>query len=163
MSEIRIRRAGAGDAPELARLRHRFKVEDGERGAPDPERFLADCRAWLRDRLAGGRWLAWVADEDGRLRGHVFVNRVEKVPSPFPGSTELGYVTNFYVEPACRGRGLGRALLAAVDDHARAHRFDTLVVWPSERSAALYRRAGYAAPAELLELPVGPFQDPPAT
>jgi hypothetical protein len=31
---------------------------------------------------------------------------------------------------------------------------DTLVVWPGERSAPLYRRAGFGPPEELLERPV---------
>jgi hypothetical protein len=37
----------------------------------------------------------------------------------------------------------------------RAKNFDTLVVWPSERSASLYKRTGFAPPQELLELPLG--------
>jgi GNAT superfamily N-acetyltransferase len=147
-----VRRAGAGDAARLAWLRLQFKREDGDQ-VEDAD-FLANCERWLQDRLSGGQWLAWVADHAGHVRGHVFVNRVEKVPSPFAGSTDLGYVTNFYVEPGYRGRGLGRALLDAVHEHARTNHFDTLVVWPSDRSAALYQRAGYASPTELLELPI---------
>jgi GNAT superfamily N-acetyltransferase len=154
MIEGRIRQARADDAPVLARLRYQFKREDDERTVPDRDSFLVECQRWLHDRLAGGRWLAWVADCDGSVRGHVFVNRVEKVPSPVPDSVELGYVTNFYVQPGYRDRGLGRALLDAVEEHARTHHVDTLIVWPSQRSAALYQRAGYACPVELLELPI---------
>jgi ribosomal protein S18 acetylase RimI-like enzyme len=68
----------------------------------------------------------------------------------------LGYVTNFYVTPEQRDHGLGRALLDEVTRYARDHRLDTLVVWPSERSASLYRRCGFDGPGELLELPVAP-------
>lgn len=152
MPQVQIRPARVEDAPVLARMRFQFKQEDDERSAP--EGFLADCERWLHDRLAGGRWLAWVADCDGEVRGHVFMNRVETVPSPFGGSTELGYVTNFYVHPDHRGLGLGRALLDAVDEHGRTNHFNTLIVWPSERSAALYQRVGYTSPPELLELPI---------
>jgi GNAT superfamily N-acetyltransferase len=151
MTEIRIRRAGSRDAVTLARLRDQFKHEDDEQSLPGQADFLADCERWLEDRLTGGRWLAWVAECDGEVRGHVFVNRVEKMPSPLPHSAELGYVTNFYVQPGYRGRGLGRALLNAVEEHARTNHFDTLIVWPSDRSTALYKRAGYAEPIELLE------------
>jgi hypothetical protein len=50
----------------------------------------------------------------------------------------------------------GRALLGEVTRYARAHRLDTLIVWPSERSAPLYRRCGFGGPGELLEQPVAP-------
>jgi GNAT superfamily N-acetyltransferase len=152
MVEVRIRSARVGDAPVLARLRCEFKCEDEERAVPDRDGFVVECTRWLRDRLAGGRWVAWVAECDGVVRGHVFLQRVEKIPTPFPDRTELGYVTNFYVQPGYRGHGLGRALLDAVTEHARDHLVDTMVVWPAERSAALYRRAGYTTPTELLEL-----------
>lgn len=99
---------------------------------------------------------AWLAEVEGRPCGHVFVSLVEKVPSPFPGSETLGYVTNFYVIPGQRNRGLGKALLGEVTRYARAHQLDTLIVWPSERSTPLYRRCGFGTPGELLEQPVAP-------
>ncbi|MGW6278269.1 GNAT family N-acetyltransferase [Kribbella sp. NPDC055071] len=55
-------------------------------------------------------------------------------------------MTNVFVDPAHRGSGLGGRLLDALRAHARAERFDTLVVCPSERSAFLYRRHGFALP-----------------
>jgi GNAT superfamily N-acetyltransferase len=104
--------------------------------------------------LANGSWLAWVAEVDGHLCGHVFLHVIEKVPDPYAASDSLGYVTNFYVTPAHRGHGLGSLLMDALRTHARAENFDTLVVWPSERSAPLYQRTGFALPRELLELPL---------
>ncbi|MFI7316959.1 GNAT family N-acetyltransferase [Streptomyces venezuelae] len=72
-------------------------------------------------------------------------------------SDTLGYVTNFYVSPEYRGRGLGKALMEAVVQHGRHNHLDTLIVWPSERSTSPYRRAGFAAPEENLELPIEPL------
>jgi GNAT superfamily N-acetyltransferase len=60
-------------------------------------------------------------------------------------------VTNFYVVPAHRDRGYGTALLEALRLHARDQGMSVLIVWPSERSAPLYRRAGFGPPVELLE------------
>jgi GNAT superfamily N-acetyltransferase len=97
-----------------------------------------------------------IAEVDGQPGGHMFLCLVEKVPSPFPGSVALGYVTNFYVAPQLRNRGVGRALLDGVNRYARGPGLDTLIVWPSERSAPLYRRCGYSRPEELLERPIAP-------
>ncbi|ATL71622.1 GNAT family N-acetyltransferase [Nocardia terpenica] len=160
MSDVVIRRAELDDTPALAALRWRFKVEEGGAEIPqDQEKFTTECEEWLRTRMAG-QWRVWLAEVGGQPCGHVFVSLVEKVPSPYPGSDALGYVTNFYITPEQRNRGLGRALLEEVIHYARAHQLDTLVVWPSERSAPLYRRCGFNEPAELLEQPVAPTRIP---
>jgi len=155
--DTRIRRAVADDALLLARMRFEFKREDTD-GTPAPvaEAVFVDAAGpWLRERLENESWLAWVAEADGQVCGQVFLQVIEKVPDPYPGPTVLGYVTNFYVTPAHRGQGLGRLLLDALNTHTRAENFDTLVVWPSERSAPLYERTGFATPQELLELHLG--------
>ncbi|MET7442387.1 N-acetyltransferase family protein [Streptomyces sp. NPDC004082] len=154
-TDFRVRRAEAADAPELARLRWAFKQEDYEADhevdAPAPVHSAREAEQWIRERLGDGRWLAWVAESDGVARGHVFLNLVERVPEAYEDNTPLGYVTNFYVTPGFRDRGCGAALLDALRRHARATGMDVLVVWPSERSAPLYRRAGFRPPEELLE------------
>ncbi|MGE7437639.1 GNAT family N-acetyltransferase [Kitasatospora sp. NPDC001175] len=156
MSDVVIRRAEFADAPALAAMRWRFKAEEGGDEVPqNEEEFVAECEGWLRARMAGP-WRVWLAEVGGRPCGHVFVCLVEKVPSPYQDSEALGYVTNFYVTPEQRNRGLGRALLEEVTRYAHAHRLDTLIVWPSERSAPLYRRCGFDGPGELLEQPVAP-------
>ncbi|AIA06605.1 GNAT family N-acetyltransferase [Streptomyces noursei] len=154
MSDFVIRRAELDDAPALAAMRWRFKVEEDSDEVPQEEtEFIAECEGWLRARMAGP-WRVWLAEVGGRPCGHVFVCLVEKVPSPYPDSEALGYVTNFYVTPEQRNRSLGKALLDEVTRYAHAHRLDTLIVWPSERSSPLYRRCGFDGPGELLEQPV---------
>ncbi|MGN9894740.1 GNAT family N-acetyltransferase [Micromonospora sp. L31] len=81
-------------------------------------------------------------------------------PEPLPGVRGARYVTNFYVTPEQRNRGLGKALLDEVNRYARAHHLDTLIVWPSELSAPLYRRSGFDGPGEFLEQPVAPVPEP---
>ncbi|MFD8597603.1 GNAT family N-acetyltransferase [Kitasatospora sp. NPDC059646] len=154
-TDLTVRRAGVEDARVLAELRWAFKREDHEGPVP-AERPVAEAEEWLRKRLRGGPWRAWVAERDGAVCGHVFLHLVERVPEPFADNDPLGYVTNFYVAPPFRNRGAGAALLAAVDGYAKGAGLNTLIVWPSERSAPLYRRAGFRAPEELLERPVSP-------
>ncbi|MFI6104937.1 GNAT family N-acetyltransferase [Streptomyces sp. NPDC051310] len=121
MSDVVIRRAESNDAPASAAMRWRFKVEDGGDEVPqDEEGFTAECERWLRSRMAGP-WRVWLAEVGGQPCGHVFVCLMEKVPSPYPGSDALGYVTDFYVTPEQRNRGLGKALLDEITRDARAH------------------------------------------
>jgi GNAT superfamily N-acetyltransferase len=153
-ADLTVREARPTDARALAKLRWAFKQEDHDVRSPDEALPLAQAESWIRDRLSGGHWLAWVAETGGQICGHVFLQLVERMPEPYADNAPLGYVTNFFVTPAQRNQGAGTALLEALKRYAHGARLDTLIVWPSERSSHLYRRAGFRVPQELLELPL---------
>ncbi|MFB4282756.1 N-acetyltransferase family protein [Nonomuraea sp. MTCD27] len=153
-TDLIVRPAQPADARVLAELRWTFKLEDHEGRPPAPVRPLEEAERWIHDRLSHGRWLAWVAETGGDICGHVFLCVVERMPDPYGDSAPIGYVTNFYITPSQRNRGAGSALLEALKQHCRSIGFDTLVVWPSERSGPLWRRHGFQPPGELLELPL---------
>nr|AGE11886.1 acetyltransferase [Streptomyces sp. NRRL F-4415] len=147
-----VRPARSSDARPLAELRWTFKQEDHEGRPPAPARPLEEAEQWIRARLGDGRWLAWVVETGGSVCGHVFLCPVERMPDPYRDNTPIGYVTNFYVTPSQRNKGAGSALLEALKEHSRTAGFDTLIVWPSERSSPLWQRSGFRPPDELLEL-----------
>lgn len=68
----------------------------------------------------------------------------------------MGYVTNVYVQPADRNRGLGTRLLEAARALAERERMAELFVWPSADAVSLYLRAGYLPSEELHELQLIP-------
>jgi GNAT superfamily N-acetyltransferase len=154
-TDIDIRRARSADARSLAELRWAFRQEEGEiPESADRMAFLQYTGPWLSDRLASGRWLAWVAEAGDVICGHICLQPIERMPDTRRVSNPIGYVTNFYVTAPRRSQGVGTALLRALTGHARAEGFNTLIVWPSERSTALYHRAGFRTPDELVELPL---------
>ena len=107
---------------------------------------------WAADALAGepGRHGAWAIEDDGAFAGYVLV-------SPFKSRCayrDTAEVT-VYLAPGCAGRGLGRAALAFVDEHARAARLHALLaVVCAENTASLraFERAGYDRAALLREV-----------
>jgi GNAT superfamily N-acetyltransferase len=153
LSSLAIRRAQPADAGQLASLRYRFR---SELAAPEEDEaaFVARLTAWLASRLAGAQWQAWVvSDAANRIYGHIFAQFVEKIPNPVAEAETIVYITNVYIVPPLRQRGLGARLLAAALDGCDRADVDTLILWPSTRSEALYRRHGFARPASLLERP----------
>lgn len=84
------------------------------------EALLAEIAAkFLRD-FQPGRERCWIAERAGLIVGAVLL--VEK-------SSREAQLRLLYVEPRARGLGLGRRLIGACVEFARAAGYDSLVLW----------------------------------
>jgi RimJ/RimL family protein N-acetyltransferase len=82
-----------------------------------------------------------VAVVDGTLVGYVSLTH----PTPLPENAHVSAVEGFTVAPAWRGRGVGRALLAAAVDEARrrgSRKVSLRVLATNERARRVYAAAG---------------------
>ena len=143
-----IRRAQPADLPVLAALRWEFRTH-GATPVEERATFEARFRKQLGAALADGSWQAWVADVDGLVVGHVYAARIAKLPNPVDEAETHLYVSNLYVRPEHRGRGLARDLLGAV--LADADEVDATILWARPGTAALYERYGFRFSPELME------------
>jgi GNAT superfamily N-acetyltransferase len=133
-------------------MRYAFRAELGATTEAE-DAFVARCAAWMEERLApGGAWRCWVAEAGGEIVGHAWMSFVEKIPNPVDEPELHAYVTNCYVRPEARGKGIGGRLLAAALDACREAGVDAVFLWPSAGSRSLYLRHGFAVRDDLLEL-----------
>ena len=131
----RVRLAQTRDAHAVAQLLHHFNEEFGD-PTPGP--------AWLARRIgellsAGELTVLLIGEPPDGLA----VLRFR--PAIFSAALEC-YLAELYVAPGRRGRGLGRELLAGVEEVARSLRAGRIVLdtaAPLLEAAALYRSAGY--------------------
>ena len=149
---ITVRAGTVDDSRAVASLRYRMDAEDNGPSGSFVD-FAAAFDRWLsRHRDA---WGFFVAEDDGCVIGMLWLGTVPRMPRPSnPSPSPIGYVTAFFVEERYRNAGVGGALLAAMNSAADQLPCDTLVVWPSERSASAYQRAGFHPPEDLLERPI---------
>lgn len=151
-SGLTVRRGVPADADALAELRLAFRAER-KPVTEATDSFARRCADWMRSRLAAdSHWTAMVAQRDERIVGNVWVQIVEKIPNPGPESEHHGYVSNFFVLPDERNTGTGATLLRAAIEHCRAHRVDTVFLWPTDRSRPFYARQGFHGPDDVFVL-----------
>ncbi len=130
-----MRPATAADAPAFGRLLHAFNAEYDE---PTPSADeIAERAAPL---IASGEvTVLFVGD------GPEGFAELRFRPSLYTGGLDA-YLEELYVVPERRGRGLGRALLEAAMDYARARGADRIDLNTSEddvAARALYERTGF--------------------
>lgn len=132
MEQITVRPATPEDAADLAVLLDRF---DGA-GA-------TSAQVAARMRACAHVLTTYVAEVDGQMAGFACLRLVPHLQ----GDAPYAELTDIYVDPPYRRRGVARALMARVDDEARAAGATEVVVLTdseNDPAHAAYRAQGYA-------------------
>jgi ribosomal protein S18 acetylase RimI-like enzyme len=130
-----VRRAGPEDAPEVARLLHRFNTEYSY---PTPEVPLLTERS--ERMLAEGQMTVLLGGE-----GPDGVAMLRFRPSVWSGALDA-YLEELYVVPERRRRGIGRALMEValeVSREAGATRIELGTEEDDTEARALYEKLGF--------------------
>jgi len=142
-----IRPATTGDRALIRELWQEFERELGgpaylqetwEEAWPDLSRTIKDGAALL-------------AEEDGRAIGFVFCVLGDR-------GRKTAHITDFYVRPDARSRGVGRALLGALVEPARESGLDHVsleVLVGNADARRLYERLGFAPVDVFMAAPLG--------
>jgi L-amino acid N-acyltransferase len=135
---VEIRRARVDDAEAILRI-YNAEVTGSTVTFDLVPRTAEEQVTWLVQR--SGAYAALVAEVDGQVLGFASLSPYRDRPA---------YITtvedSVYVDRDVRGGGVGRALLEALVETARAHGFHTViarVVGGHEASIALHRGVGF--------------------
>jgi ribosomal protein S18 acetylase RimI-like enzyme len=148
---VTIRPAKQGDRELVRELWQQFEEElDG----PDYLRESWD-EAWsdLSETVRSG--VALIAEEDEHPVGFIFCVLGDV-------GRKTAHVTDLYVTPAARGRGVGQALLAAIVEPAREAGLDHVsleVLTRNSEARRLYNRLGFVPVDVFMVAPLGAFAE----
>ncbi|MDQ2091980.1 GNAT family N-acetyltransferase [Marimonas arenosa] len=136
MGEVILRDLEIGDAGWLIE-QHGLLYASEEGFDRTFEALVAEILAdFIRNRDPGCE-RGWIAEQDGRRLGSVFCVRLDQ---------ETAKLRLFLLVPEARGKGLGKRLLAACMDYARARGYRRMQLWTHEShraACALYAAAGW--------------------
>ena len=108
------------------------------------EALVAEILAGFVKSYDSARERAWIAEVDGAIAGSIFLMR-----STEPDTAKLRLL---YVEPTARGLGIGRSLVTACIEQARAVRYRRLELWTNSvlvSARRIYEAAGFQLQAEV--------------
>jgi len=144
--------ATLADIDQLVQLRWDFSNEERNDPADSFEDFQQICSAFLGKAIGGGDWYIWVAEVEGKLVSHMYLQLIHKVPRPGKSPDPYyGYVTNVYTCPSFRNRGIGSRIHTAMEQWSKENRAEFLIVWPSSESVPFYSRNGFLPCEEAME------------
>ena len=147
-----IRFAEEKDIEQLIKMRWDFTIEDDEsKKDASYDHFEKECHAFLVSAINSGLWFIWVAEENGKIVSHIYIELIQKVPRPGRVTSPFAYMTNVYTVPKYRGRGIGSKVLQEINKWIKDNNYEFVIVWPSEDSIHYYERNGYVHCKEPME------------
>ena len=137
----------ADDCSDLLVLRREWFPE------ADPD-FDHDFRSWwASERHHRHAVVAYVDNEPvGMANGQIF----SRMPAAGRARAQWMYGANIYVSGPHRRKGIGRSLVSALVDFARAKGMVRVVLAPSEMSIPLYESLGFRPAHDLMRLDLIP-------
>lgn len=115
------------------------------------ERMSQAFETWVKERLADGRYLGWIVEDDGRVAGSAGMLLVDWPPHPLhPDLNQRGYLLNVFVEAEFRRRRLAHGLIERCLAEAKRRGIQVVTLHASDAGRPVYERLGFQATSEMM-------------
>lgn len=148
-----IRRASMADIDALTALRQDLLRELGEiTDQADLIPLIEATRNYFIESLPTDKFMAWVAEVDGKIVGTSGLALFRRPPYPGNLAGSEAYVLNIYTVPEWRGRGVATALVNAIVAFVKTT--DVRRVWlhASRFGKGIYEKVGFISVSGEMEL-----------
>jgi GNAT superfamily N-acetyltransferase len=140
-----IRLAQIKDIDQLIK-RWDFTVEEDFNGTikeSEYRNFQKECEYFLLNAINSNHWFIWVAEINGEIVSHIYIELIQKVPRPGRITYPFAYMTNVFTVEQYRGKGIGGKLITEINKWVNEMNYEFIIVWPSDDRINFYKRNGY--------------------
>lgn len=151
---MQFRLAENKDIDQLIQMRWNFTLEDNQSKTyteDDLKTFKLECRSFLETATKSENWFIWVAEKEGEIVSHIYIQLIHKVPRPGRITKPFAYMTNVFTIEKYRNRGIGSQLITTINKWVKSKSYEFIIVWPSEDSVDYYKKNGYIHCKEPIE------------
>ncbi|MFX1367677.1 MAG: GNAT family N-acetyltransferase [Promethearchaeota archaeon] len=149
-NDMRIREAEATDSEWV--LHHRIGMF---RDMGESEEFLSETEKLTR-RFLEGDWAHdyryFLVEEGQAVIGGCGLSTFMVPPGAHQRTGLFGYLSNMYIEPEFRRKGIGRALMKHVVEFCLENGIGLLLLHASDEGRYLYESEGFSTPKSLMHL-----------
>ncbi|MBO6758730.1 MAG: GNAT family N-acetyltransferase [Roseibium sp.] len=109
-----------------------------------------EYKDWQAQHLTSGAYFGFIAEAGGRPVGGIGLMILDWPPHPeHPQITQRGYVLNLFVEPDCRGQGIGKRLIAEADREFRKRGVSFAVLTATDQARPIYEKDGWEQTSQM--------------
>ena len=141
---VTYRKANAGDAFELARIRTLFLAGLNNISCEDEMRRTETAnKAYFDATLADESFVAWLAVDDGKIVATSGLSFYAVPPSFKVPDGRVAYIMNMYTFPDYRSQGLGMELLKRTVKEAEGRGYKKVTLYATNKGKPIYERFGF--------------------
>lgn len=141
---MEYRRAKLEDIDELVKNRAAMRLEREERQCPmSLTEFREITRKYFHKHMADDTFIAWVAQDEGRIVGTGGMCIYCVPPTYGNPSGNVAYLVNMYTQPEYRNKGIATALLKKLIGEARERGCTRITLNASKAGRPIYEEYGF--------------------
>lgn len=138
------------DAELIAEHRRKMFAEMGDSSQEQLQAMKESFVPWVRKELAEDRYLGWIVSDGEKVVAGAGVWLMDFLPHWRDLTPQRAYLTNFYVAPEARGRGLADSLVKKAVEAAQRRGIKVLILHASSAGRPIYERNGFKASNEMI-------------
>jgi GNAT superfamily N-acetyltransferase len=144
------RKATLDDAVLIADHRYAMFASMNNSDPAALDQMRANFVPWVERMLAASKYVGWIVEHDGKPIGSAGFFELEWPPHRLdPVGEHRGYLLNFWVEPAHRGRGLARGLVKEALAESRHRGIRVTALHASDAGRKVYEPMGFKGTNEM--------------
>ena len=145
-----IRQATTEDVTLITNHRHSMFAANNFATEEHLTEMDTNFEPWVRERLADGRYVGLILEEDGKVQASGGIFFTDFPPHFLHIEAGRPYLLNFYTADEARGKGYAWKILQACTDLCRERGYKTITLHASPMGKPIYEKAGFEPTNEMM-------------